>query len=86
MYHVGVTELRCEIGAVVSKAEFGKERTIIERRGKPAAAVVPIEDIELLERIEEQLVDEALVEEAGRRLAAKRPGIPLAEVKARLGL
>ena len=79
MDQVSTTQLRCAIGQTVSRAEFGKQRTIIQRRGKPVAAIVPIEDVEMLEALEERLIDEGLV-------AARRPGIPLEEVKARLGL
>jgi antitoxin (DNA-binding transcriptional repressor) of toxin-antitoxin stability system len=86
MEHVSTTQLRCMIGRTVSRAEFGKERTVIQRRGKPVAAIVPFEDLEALEALEERLIDEGLVEEARERHGAGRPGIPLEEVKARLGL
>ncbi|MBM3477009.1 MAG: type II toxin-antitoxin system Phd/YefM family antitoxin [Armatimonadetes bacterium] len=55
MYHIRTTQLRCEIGAVVSRAEYAKERIVIERRGKPVAAVVPIEDLAALGKLEDQL-------------------------------
>jgi len=55
MYHVRTTQLRCEIGAVVSRAEYAKERIVIERRGRPVAAVVPIEDLAALEELEDRL-------------------------------
>jgi prevent-host-death family protein len=86
MYQVSTTDLRCRIGETVSRPEFGRERTIIRRRGKPVAAIVPFEDFETLEALEEQLVDEGLVDEAKERRAARRPGITLDELKARLGL
>jgi len=38
------------------------------------------------DQLEEALVDAGLVEEAKERRAAGRPGIPLDQVKARLGL
>jgi len=86
MHRLSTSQLRCEIGQAVSRAEFGKERIIIERRGKPAAAIVPIDDIEMLELAEEMLVEQGMVEEAEERRAAGRPGISLEELKARLGL
>jgi hypothetical protein len=39
----------------VSRAAHGGERIIVHRRKKPAAAVVPIEDLELIMRIEDEL-------------------------------
>jgi prevent-host-death family protein len=86
MHEVSTTDLRCRIGHTVSRAEFARERTIIRRRGKPVAAIVPFEDLETLEALEEQLIDEGLVDEARERRAAGRPGISLEELKARLGL
>jgi PHD/YefM family antitoxin component YafN of YafNO toxin-antitoxin module len=86
MERVSTTQLRCMIGKTVSRAEFAKQRTIIRRRGKPVAAIVPFEDVETLEALEERLIDEELVEEAKERQAAGRPGISLEEAKVRLGL
>ena len=86
MQEVSTTDLRCRIGETVSRAEFAGQRTVIRRRGKPVAAIVPFEDLEALEALDERLVDEGLVDEAKERRAAKRPGVPLAEAKRRLGL
>ena len=81
MYHVRTTQLRCEIGAVVSRAEYGKERVVIERRGKPVAAVVPIEDLVALEKLQD-LLD---IEGAERILAdPDSEWIPWEEAKAEL--
>ena len=56
------------------------ERIVIERRGKNLFAVVPVEDLELLERLE----DEMDLETIRRRL--KEPSEPLAKLKKELGL
>jgi len=81
MYHVRTTQLRCEIGAVVSRAEYAKERIVIERRGKPVAAVIPIEDLAALEELEDRLD----VEEAERILAdPNTEWVPWEEVQAKL--
>jgi PHD/YefM family antitoxin component YafN of YafNO toxin-antitoxin module len=34
---------------------LGKERLILTRRGKKLAAIIPVEDLELLEELEDQL-------------------------------
>ena len=83
---MSTSQLRCEIGKTVSRAEFGKERIIIQRRGKPAAAIVPVEDIEMLELAEEMLVDQGLIEEAERRHSTSEGTLSLDELKDRLGL
>ena len=65
---------------VVNRAAYGGERIIVHRSKKPVAAVVPIEDLELLEQIE----DRADLKEVRRRL--KEPTIPWSKIKKDLGL
>ena len=67
---------------VVNRSAYGKERIVLTRRGKSVAAVIPIEDLELLEEIEDRLD----VEEARRSLAEPGKDIPLEKVKQLLGL
>ncbi len=45
---------RNEFSTVINRAAFGKERVILARRGKAIAAVVPIEDVELLRALEDR--------------------------------
>jgi prevent-host-death family protein len=66
---------------ILNRAAYGGERIIVHRRKKPVAAVVPIEDLELLEQLE----DEIDVVEA--RKALKEPGtIPWETIKKKLRL
>ncbi len=50
----------------VARAERGKERVLLMRDGRPVAALVPIEDVEYLEALEDaedsRLAAEALAE------------------------
>ena len=65
----------------LNRVGYGKERVVIERHGKPVAALVPIEDLETLRALEDRIDLEAA------REVLKRPGArPWAEVKAALGL
>lgn len=75
-------EARERFADLVNRSAYRGERIILTRRGKGVAAVVPLEDLQLLEQIEDRID----LEEA--RKALKEPGknIPLAEVKRRLGL
>ena len=66
----------------VNRSAYGKERIILTRRGKGIAAVVPIEDLELLERLE----DEIDVREARKALKEGGKPVALAELKKRYGL
>ena len=45
---------RDKFAEVLNRAAFGKERVVLTRRGKPLVAVVPIEDVEVLEHLEDQ--------------------------------
>jgi prevent-host-death family protein len=71
---------RAAFADIVSRAEYAGERTILHRRHKPVAAIVPIEDLELIERYEDEL-DRRLI-----RKARKEKSIPLEQVKKELGL
>jgi prevent-host-death family protein len=66
---------------ILNRAAYGGERVIVHRGKKPVAAVVPIEDAELLERLEDE------IDIAAARRALKEPGtIPWETVKKKLGL
>lgn len=73
---------RDKFAEVLNRAAFGKERVVLTRRGKPLVAVVPIEDVELLEALE----DRADAEQARAALTAWRaegsPSASLDEVLA----
>lgn len=81
MAKMSTSTARMKFSELVSKAEFAKERTILVRRNKPVAAIVPIEDIELLERYEDELDVREI------RKARKEKGtIPWEKIKRELGL
>jgi prevent-host-death family protein len=46
------TKAKDTFSDTVNRAAYGKERIILTRRGKPMAALVPMEDIELLNELE----------------------------------
>ena len=69
---------------VLNKAAFGKERIILTRRGRNLCAVVPIEDMELLEKFEETMdIEDA---RAASREAAECGTVSLEDLKRELGL
>ena len=65
---------------IINRAAYAGERTIVHRRKKPVAAVVPIEDLEFLEEVEDRMD----IEEARRRL--NEPTIPWSKIKKDLNL
>ena len=71
---------------MVNRAAYGKERTIVSRRGKDMVAVIPIEDLRLLERLTRDEMDRQDLEDARAALAEPGENIPLKAVKKNLGL
>jgi len=50
-----ISEAREELATIVNKVAFGGERVRLTRHGKAVAAVVPIEDADLLEEMAHEL-------------------------------
>jgi len=48
---INVSIARAEFPEILNRVAYGKERIVVSRRGKPLAAMVPIEDLHLLERL-----------------------------------
>ena len=71
---------RSQFADIISRAEYAGERTVVHRRKKPVAAIVPIEDLELIERYEDELDLRSI------RKARKEKTIPWEQVKKELGL
>ena len=78
---MSIAKVRNNLADALNRAAYGGERVILERRGKPVAALVSIDDVELLERLE----DEADVR-AARKARKEKGGVPLEKIKARLGM
>ena len=52
---ISATAAKKDISGTLSLAEYGKERVVITRQGKEVAAIVPMEDVMLLEELEDRL-------------------------------
>jgi prevent-host-death family protein len=81
MPRLSASKAREEFAEVVNRAAYKGERTLLHRRGKDVAAVVPVADMVLLEQIEDRMDLEAA------REAMKEPGtVSWEKVKKDLGL
>jgi prevent-host-death family protein len=80
--NIGIAEIRNNLADALNRAAYAGERVVLERRGKPVAAIVSIEDLELLEQLENEADLQAL------RKARKQGGkpIPLEQVARGLGI
>lgn len=84
MGQVNTVNARAQFSEIINRAAFGKERVTLTRRGKEIVAVVPIEDVRLLEALEDKID----LEEARAALAeAKKKGtVPWEKIKKELGI
>jgi prevent-host-death family protein len=77
-------EARSGFAELVNRAAYGKERVVLKRRGKAVAAVVPIDDIDLLRFIEDEAdIRDALI---ARREAKQKGSVSLEDLRRRLGV
>ena len=83
MTKLDVTKARQAFAETVNQVAYKGERVLIQKHGKPVAALVPVADLELIEWLEDQID----VEEARRIMAdAADRIVPWKKAKARLGL
>jgi len=89
MTTVTAEEARNQLAEIINRAAYGHEPTIVTRRGKRVAAIVSIEDLELLEAVLDALEDEIdlpVIKERLRHFEETGEGIPWERIKAELGL
>jgi len=79
---VKVSTAREELSEMLNRVSYTGERVVLHRRGKDVAALVSMEDYDLLKRIEDLIDNEAA------DAALKEPGrsIPWKKIKSELGL
>jgi prevent-host-death family protein len=80
METISITEAREHLADLGNRVSLRGERLVVERRGKDLFALVSVEDLELLERLEDKLDLDAV------RAAKDEPAKPWAEVKKAMGL
>ena len=83
MAKIAVIDARKDLADVLNRAAYGKERVVLTRRGKDVAAIVPMDDLNVLEAIEDHMD----VTESEKILARVRAGseqvVSLEEVRAK---
>lgn len=84
MAHLPASKAREGFSDTINRVAFGKERVIVRRRGKDVAAVVPIDDLRLLEELEDRI---DLVDARAALAETKKKGAkPLDAILKDLGL
>jgi prevent-host-death family protein len=81
---MSASQLRASLAEVVNGAAYGHERVVLTRRGRPIVAVVPIEDLALIQDVEER--NDAQDFRAAVRAARRKPTVRWNDLKKELGL
>jgi prevent-host-death family protein len=81
MTEVTSVALREKLAELVNRVHYGRERVFVTRRGKKLVALVPADDLDLIEAIEDRI--DVL---AAERALKEKGSIPWAKVKKGLGL
>lgn len=76
------SKARIDFAEMINLVAYRGERVVLDRHGKPIAAIIPIDDLTFLEEIEERMD----VEAAKRALAESNERIPYETVRQELGL
>lgn len=79
---ISTAEARKNFADVVNKVAYGKEPIVLTRRGQEVAALVSIDELELLQQIEDRMD----IEDAKKALAEPGNNISSEEVWKQLGL
>ena len=79
---ISTVDARKHFADLVNKVAYGHESVILTRRGKKVAALVSIEELELIQKLED-IID---IEDAMKALAEPGENIPAKEFWEKLGL
>ena len=82
MTRLTASQLREDMATAINKVAFGGERIVLQRNNKDVAALVSIEDLNLLRELEDR------ADLAEIKKALKEPGsnIPWKDIKRELGI
>ncbi|MBI5419488.1 MAG: type II toxin-antitoxin system Phd/YefM family antitoxin [Deltaproteobacteria bacterium] len=82
MPRMTMTAARRELPEAVNKLVYGNgEPIVLSRRGKDLAAIVPIEDLQLIEELKDRMLSEK-----AKRALKEKGRIPWGKIKKDLGL
>jgi prevent-host-death family protein len=79
---ISTVEARKNFADIVNKVAYGKEPIVLTRRGRGVAALISIDELELLQQIEDYID----IEDAKKNLSEPGNNIPAQEFWKQLGL
>ena len=81
MVHIPASKVRQNFSDILNRVAYRGERIVLRRRGKDLVAVVPLQDLEFMDELEERLDLEA-----AQKALREKGTIPWEKLKKRLGL
>lgn len=85
MARIATSRLRDGLADTVNRVAYGGERIILQKRGKDVAALVSMQDLDFMEKLED-IIDYAEAEKALADMKSKgEKPLPWARLKERLG-
>ena len=72
--NIGVAEIRNNFAELLNRVAYAGERVVLERRGKGVAALVSMDDLELLEKLEERFLYRAQLGAQQQQYGMQWPG------------
>jgi prevent-host-death family protein len=78
---MNINEIRNNLADAINRVAYAGERIVLERRGKGVAALVSVDDLALLERLEDEMDIKA-----ARKALKEKGGVPLEKILERLGM
>jgi prevent-host-death family protein len=79
-------EVRQAFAETMNRVAYGRERIVLHRRGKDLAALIPAEDLTLLEALEDRLDAQEAEKALAKSKARGEKPIPWEKAKKKLGL
>jgi prevent-host-death family protein len=89
MDSIGIADLKQGISAIINRVAFGGERIVLTSRGKPKAALVTMEDLDVLESLgtpahppsrTERSAALTMAQTIREMTLARRGGVPFSDV------
>lgn len=81
-HRISTSDARNNLATILDAVRVKDERVIVTQHGRDVAAIIPVDDLNLLEELE----DRADSEEIRRRLAESKGTISLEDLGSRLGI
>ena len=82
MNTISTADAREDFADIINQVSYGSEQIMLTRRGKEVAAIISVEELKLLQKIEDYID----IEDAQKALSEAGENIPAKEVWKQLGL